>query len=612
MRVIDAVVVALAWALLSPVLAEATETQLAGNRLTLKSNAAGTGSLSWESKADFVPPIPNGAEDPRLHGATLSIQASSGESATLSLPAIGWTRYDFSDIWVFRNKLVPSSPVRKVIVGRGRIQVSARASGVTLDETAQGSIALSLVSGTRRYCTQFGDGYGSDTVSDRPGRFTGRSSPTTPWCSGCGDGVVAPTESCDDGNHNPIDGCASNCSTEGPTTCTRTTVRELQERALEDPNFPLIVGRATSLGYNTTTFVNPIKCTEGPDSPPTYIAIFPNQMPNKPPMAFLHRPDAHPTLRTFLVHRPNNNEAFVTSIPWSFHVIENTNPDTVEMLDFAGTVVQSGTFGTGSSLSSSEPGGAEAAALTTADSQAAECMRKINDFGSCTWTQFVWDTAMLAAIGTTGECAASIAAGGFALGSCTSVPALWVGLYAIDRPSCDDVRGPYPCTVSGPNGECYRGRCRFNLLQTSASCVPENPNKTACDANCNEVCENGLCRGFKILSAEPAGPVVIPSTNTAECADSIFGHGTCTNCQTSTPVINVEYCGSPRSPVTICLGQQSPGNIFCRTLSGFHSPMQWSGLYCCYGFTSNPAPLSAVDAIGETGGGAIPYGWRCQ
>jgi len=54
---------------------------------------------------------------------------------------------------------------------------------------------------------------GSQGAAGAPG------SPGTPGASGCGDGVVADTESCDDGNRKSADGCSNDCKSEPGFVC---------------------------------------------------------------------------------------------------------------------------------------------------------------------------------------------------------------------------------------------------------------------------------------------------------------------------------------------------------------------------------------------------------
>src|SRR6185503_18023101 len=74
-----------------------------------------------------------------------------------------------------------SGPVRVAVIRNGRmVRMTARASGISLDEASQGTIGVQLSAGTQRYCAVFG---GSVRV-DRPGRFSARRAPTPGACPG--------------------------------------------------------------------------------------------------------------------------------------------------------------------------------------------------------------------------------------------------------------------------------------------------------------------------------------------------------------------------------------------------------------------------------------------
>jgi cysteine-rich repeat protein len=593
----------------------ATQSQLPGRILHMKWSPTGGRSLSFSTSVDFAIPVPNGPEDPRTVGANLLIRAASGEAAMLSMPAQGWVLYGGSPYWVFNGKWAPSSPVKKAILRPGSLKLKVATAGISLDESAQGAIAVEFTSGTRKYCLQFGDSYGRDTIVDTTGRFIARNAPTPGWCDGCGDGVLSADEGCDDGNHISGDGCSSNCAVEdGPSNCVVTTAKEVREHASEDPNYLTLIAKAAALGFNSATFAEPLKCTEGNGTPAFYLAIFPNLNPQQGPMVFLSRRDNYEGFKTFLVHQAGAHDKYVTALPFTLHIKENTNPDTMEMLDAAGSVVASGPVNE-SATGQVTASAIAVAALSTSASESARCLGLAHALHDCEYG-LMWATSRTtAAVTATLGCGIGLLAKNYptVLTACGATPLAWFNVFGNPSVNCDALRGPFPCTVSGDNGECFKGRCGFNLLQTSAACVPENPNKTACDPDCNEQCDNGTCRGFKILSVSPDPPLRLVSNETDQCHDSIFAPTPgCFGCVLNYSSIGIDYCGSPTSPVKVCIGDPATSQ-FCHYVTASTSPMIWTDTSCCTGFgTLEDGPLVAIDSGGSgTNGGSIPYSVTC-
>jgi hypothetical protein len=164
-------------------LAHAADQPITGAKLLLK--AKGTSQkLSFSSKdRTLVGPTLGGGDDPTAAGGALEVlNPVSGETATMALPASGWSANTSGTAFKYRNSAAPGGPsaVRAAIVRGARgLKVTARGTGVTLDAPAQGQIGVVLSVGTRRYCALFG---GAAVLADQPGRFTAKNAPAPGEC----------------------------------------------------------------------------------------------------------------------------------------------------------------------------------------------------------------------------------------------------------------------------------------------------------------------------------------------------------------------------------------------------------------------------------------------
>ncbi|HEV7731177.1 MAG TPA: hypothetical protein VGR62_03400 [Candidatus Binatia bacterium] len=139
----------------------------------------------------ITPPPQQTAFDPTIHGAALHVYNAgfTTDAVVVPLPSSGWTVAGSAKKpkgYRFRAK---GGAVRSVILGPDRIEVRGRA-GYTLDEPAQGRVAVRLVPGL------FGGGgwcasaparargrQQSTAKDDRPGRFVGaRNAPAPAAC----------------------------------------------------------------------------------------------------------------------------------------------------------------------------------------------------------------------------------------------------------------------------------------------------------------------------------------------------------------------------------------------------------------------------------------------
>src|SRR5439155_1533469 len=224
-----------------PCRARAVEQLLPGRMLTMRAAASGSQRTLFVGRSSaIVAPTPGGPDDPTVVGATLALRAASGESAAFDLPASSWSVNAAGTAYKFRNPSAPAGPstVRMALVkDHATLRVAARATGITLDEPSQGSIAVIFTSGTLRYCTSFG----GTVVRDQPGSFIARNAPPPASCRStttttastvpttttstttttttttlptlCGDGTIDPGEQCDPpGSACGQDLCGTDCT----------------------------------------------------------------------------------------------------------------------------------------------------------------------------------------------------------------------------------------------------------------------------------------------------------------------------------------------------------------------------------------------------------------
>ena len=120
--------------------AAAVDQLLPGKKLRVY-NTGGGGKLSLLVKTPLIiAPTSGGSSDPTTTSASLEIRAASGETATFSLPASNWTKKPDGSLYKFKNKDAPAGPseVKVTMLKDGsKIKVSARSTGITLDESSQ-------------------------------------------------------------------------------------------------------------------------------------------------------------------------------------------------------------------------------------------------------------------------------------------------------------------------------------------------------------------------------------------------------------------------------------------------------------------------------------------
>ena len=165
--------------------ARAADQPLPGNRL-LVLDLGSSGSLIQVSKRQTLGlqvPTPGGPDDPTQVGASLTIyNPSTCESATMDMPASNWRKNHGEKVaaFKFRNTSAPAGPseVQIAEVRVDRLKILARASGISLTATTEGSLGSVMTIGSQRYCTLFG----GIVAHDKPGVFAAHFAPAPDSC----------------------------------------------------------------------------------------------------------------------------------------------------------------------------------------------------------------------------------------------------------------------------------------------------------------------------------------------------------------------------------------------------------------------------------------------
>jgi hypothetical protein len=163
----------------------ATDQTLPGNKI-LVLDRQGQGELLHVSKLETLNlkiPTPGGPDDPTKVGASVTIyNPNTCESATFDLPASNWRMDHAETVPAFkfsnRNAPAPPSEVQQAEIRIDRLKILARASGIMLDESSQGSVGVVLTAGSQRYCTLFG----GTILHDKPGMFSALLAPAPASC----------------------------------------------------------------------------------------------------------------------------------------------------------------------------------------------------------------------------------------------------------------------------------------------------------------------------------------------------------------------------------------------------------------------------------------------
>jgi len=103
--------------------------------------------------------VPSGTEDPTVSGAQLTVgSVASGESFTISLPAINWTVNGAGNLYKYKDTTGASCKI--VLIKGGRLNKAVcKGTQVSFDLTAVDQVKVDVVlrTGTapRRYCASF-------------------------------------------------------------------------------------------------------------------------------------------------------------------------------------------------------------------------------------------------------------------------------------------------------------------------------------------------------------------------------------------------------------------------------------------------------------------------
>jgi hypothetical protein len=157
----------------------------AGKTLVLKDDAAKPQKkrkLKVQAKdVDFVVPALGSPGDPTFAGGTLVLRnPTSGETATLSLPAANWK--GTAKGYAYKLKGDPCAVTVKQ--GSWQAQCSGTGLGFTLDEPSQGSLLVQLTMGTQKSCVLFGGEVKKDlpNAGKKGGVFEAKNAPLPADC----------------------------------------------------------------------------------------------------------------------------------------------------------------------------------------------------------------------------------------------------------------------------------------------------------------------------------------------------------------------------------------------------------------------------------------------
>jgi hypothetical protein len=191
--------------------AAAVDVPVPGRSLSLRSKN-GRETLAIRLSDPAIPLVASGPDDPSVAGLSLELFSAGPfpQASTLFVPSgvgdPGWT-VQGDGRYRYKNDAAPGppSPVRKVGVRTGKIQLTARNIGLTLDG-ARASIGVRIKIGDLRVCALFA---GASVRLDETGRFTARNAVVAPQdCSNealgaCG-GPCPPGTACTGTNCYPV------------------------------------------------------------------------------------------------------------------------------------------------------------------------------------------------------------------------------------------------------------------------------------------------------------------------------------------------------------------------------------------------------------------------
>jgi hypothetical protein len=128
-----------------------------------------------------------GAIDPTQGGAALQVYntGGSGESLCAALPAAGWRRKGAG--FAYKDKTGANGPCQSASLKEGSLAASCSGKrqplAFSLDEAAQGSLAVRLASGESSFCASFGGKISADAGgAGAKGKFLAKQAPKPSVC----------------------------------------------------------------------------------------------------------------------------------------------------------------------------------------------------------------------------------------------------------------------------------------------------------------------------------------------------------------------------------------------------------------------------------------------
>ncbi len=169
-------------------------TQLAGRQLVLQDSPRDSSKrklIVLSQDPVIVAGTPGGVADPTLTGGALTIfNPGTDELAVIALPASKWTGLGNpagSGGYEYADNRQSAGPCKAVTLKPGEaLQASCTGQGIgfTLNEAAQGSLGITLTTGTLEHCLLFGGRIVKDVpaVGNRIGEFQATTSPVPSSC----------------------------------------------------------------------------------------------------------------------------------------------------------------------------------------------------------------------------------------------------------------------------------------------------------------------------------------------------------------------------------------------------------------------------------------------
>jgi cysteine-rich repeat protein len=140
--------------------------------------------------------------------STLRLSSSAQVRGAISLPCANWGIAGGG--FQYKDKLGAAGGVQRIVYKGGKLAIKMKGTALAPLNGPVTFAEVRLGIGAARLCGRF-----TTFKPNEPSRLTGKG-PTTACQPICGDGIVDPTELCDDGDQQNGDGCDTNCT---PTAC---------------------------------------------------------------------------------------------------------------------------------------------------------------------------------------------------------------------------------------------------------------------------------------------------------------------------------------------------------------------------------------------------------